>query len=30
MVDDDHVEAELLGFFERLDAGSAAIDGDEQ
>ena len=30
MVDDDGVEAEPRGFRERLEAGGAAVDGDEQ
>ncbi len=30
MVDHHGVEAELLGFGQRLDAGGAAIDGDQQ
>ncbi len=30
MVDDHHVEAELAGFYERRDAGGAAIDGHQQ
>src|SRR5215217_6788253 len=30
MVDRDHVEAELLGFYERRDAGRAAVDCDQQ
>ena len=30
VIDDDGVEAELFGFYERLDAGRAAIDADEK
>src|SRR5439155_760250 len=30
MVDDDHVEAELLGLRQRLVAGGAAVDGDQE